>query len=248
MGALTSIKLREIYDTFKDVKIAKDGRLILNLPKKGMRYTKLMRLRQFVHNAYFIPIIYDESTQTFQWNHASTYKFLTLLYEYFEYYKKDEWDKIRQLRNNTKESKHIVYAAGAIEKSPDGGIGSRKLLKKYLAGTKIRIINPCDFKFNKKYKTLDEFSQHHTRRSNWNHMHTVVAGDILAVKESDVVVAYIDEYIGTGTHSECTLAVGLHKPVYGIIKEGIDISQYPWLMGTMTRVFNSHEEFKKFIK
>jgi hypothetical protein len=247
MGAIELIKPRKIFDVFSEVDISRDKTLKIKLPQRGMRRQRMFQYRQYLQYKYCMPIEFREETDRFIWSNYSAYKFFKLLYEFFKYYQKSRWTQIKNNIKFNKNKKLILYAAGAIEKAPDGGRGSRDTLKKSLKFTRTRIINPCDFIFNKHYKSMKEFAQNNNPIENWKHMCTVVEGDIAAVKKSHAVVVWIDKYLGTGSHSECTLAKGLHKPVYAILDDNIELVQYPWLMGNTTRAFASHNAFREFI-
>ena len=245
MGAVVTD--RKIFDVFANIDITREKTLCLKLPDKGMRKQRILQYRQYLQNKYCMPIEYCESSNTIIWNNYSAYKFLKLFYEYFEYHQKSRWEQIKRTIKFNKDKRLIIYAAGAIEKAPDGGRSSRDNLKTSLKFTRTRIINPCDFVFNKQYKSMKEFAQSNSQLKNWKHMCKVVEGDIAAVKDSHAIVVWVDKYLGIGSHSECTLAKGLHKPVYAITDDGFDVTQYPWLMGTLTRVFKNHDAFRKFI-
>lgn len=156
--------------------------------------------------------------------------------------------KIDSTIKRTDDSMIKIYAAGAIEKAENFGIGPREELKSVMRFTRARIVNPCDFDYNKiEYPNMLSYQANHSPEETYKYAQPIVDGDIDAVINSDIVLVYLDEKCGIGTASEITLARAIGKPVYAVIAKNTDLNKIsPWILACPYRFFNSFNEFRKF--
>jgi hypothetical protein len=174
----------------------------------------------------------------------STFKLLKLIMPFIN----DDNHWVQKTLRSTRPAKITLYACGAIEKSPDHGKGYRKILRDVLISTKTKIIDPCDFVYNKEYDTLSEHRDKNTTNEAYRFSSTVVDGDLDAVRDSDAIVVWLDPYLGSGSTGEMSVARVLGIPVYGIAAEGFDVEKlHPWLMGCVTRFFSDMNSFRQFV-
>ena len=144
-----------------------------------------------------------------------------------------------------------LYLAGAIERSPDGGVGIREAVIEAFKDTdEVCLINPCDFQYNKGTKSMWDY-QHdksHTFYECFSHAEKIGRGDVEAVLECDAILVLLDDKCGAGTASECTLARYEGKPVLGLF---LDPNRWrdvhPWIIGKVSAFFNSVEELKAYV-
>jgi hypothetical protein len=209
-------------------------------------------MRNLIQYKYCLPIHFSHRQNCFILPAFSAFKYYKLVIDNLLTSPAIEkrWER---LRDETFDSKIKLYAAGAIERSPDKGVGSRRAIAKALKGQKVRIVNPCDFDFNKddanQHVSMTEFKKTHSFGELWIHSHQVVTGDVNAVFECDAIVLWADQYLGVGSTSEATLAQAIAKPVYVVPAPDFDIKKEinAWLLGCTTRFFDSLEDFTNFV-
>jgi len=144
-----------------------------------------------------------------------------------------------------------MYLAGAIEKSPDGGVGIRQKIQKEMSDLDIQLVNPCDFEYNQ-----DEFPTMWSHQRNLEndfeecmcHSRNIVEGDLDHVRLSDFILVILDENCGCGTASEVTIAQSEHIPVLGIfVNPEKWRTVHPWILSCVKRVFSNTEDLKRFL-
>ena len=74
----------------------------------------------------------------------------------------------------------------------------------------------------------------------------VVEGDLRSLRDSDGVVAVIDDGLRYGTSMEIVYAKEAHKLIYLIVTNGEE--KHPWLVYHAARIFTSFEEFERFLR
>lgn len=132
-----------------------------------------------------------------------------------------------------------IYLAGPIEKTKDGGIYIRKNVRKMLESISgVEIIDPCDFKINKRYKTLAEIV---ANNRNWKSLvRSVIDGDIDTVESVNLIVAVVNRAAGCGTTTEAVCAYRKGIPVVGYFTSA-DVYKdraeaiHAWLLASMAK-------------
>jgi hypothetical protein len=259
----------DIIEIYNDSVLKKiNNKLIYDLVKSNIRFIpakrrnlaavaiqfssvqKMLEFKKVLEYKYFLPIHYRWKYRELVFRGFSAYILLKLIKSYKKF-RSPKKDQLNRIIEQTKDCFIPVYAAGAIEKSPDKGIGYRTDLKEAVESTKVHIVDPCDFEYNicgNELKTLTEFDHENSLLQSYFHTRTVVEGDCAAVVETEAVIALLDQYLGVGTSGEITTAVAFKRPVYGIIGQEIELSSlHPWTRCCVSRYFRSIEELKNFI-
>lgn len=147
--------------------------------------------------------------------------------------------------------KYKFYLAGGIEKSPDAGIGDRqKLIELFKEVKHIKLVNPCDFKYNSpKYPTLWAFQKNisNSLRKCLNYHTRIADGDVQAVIKMNGIITLINPYGGPGTASEVTLAKYMNIPVFGLYDKSNWRECHPWILSRIDKFFDSPNKLKKYI-
>lgn len=212
---------------------------------------KMLELKRVLEYKWFLPIHYRWKYKQLIFKGYSAHLLLKLIepHQYFHTKKRKEFEYVL---NETAECSVPVYAAGAIEKAPDKGVGYRKDLKSAMEFTKVSVVDPCDFAYNLfqgKQKTLQEVDATSTLRDSYIKTRMVVEGDCAAVVETEAVIALVDQYLGSGTTSELTVAVAFKRPVYAILGSDIELKDIvPWVRCCASRYFRSIQELTDFVK
>lgn len=244
-NALSKLNSQTIIRSFPNFEFDKGLHVLIPLPTSKSLREKAFYTKWLLQYKYCLPIKYEIENDLLSLGDYATYKFLKIILPFAPRNKIDLWKTIIA---NKKESKISIYAAGAIELSPDKGIGSREIIKNSLKSTKSIVINPCDFEFNKNDMSLTNYRKVHSIHESWMHEQQIVSSDCDAVLAVDVIALWLDQYVGRGSTSECTLAKAMLKPVYAIIAPDYNIKKTPvWLLGCISRFFKSPEQFRKFI-
>lgn len=143
------------------------------------------------------------------------------------------------------------YLAGAIEKSPDHGIGVRQEIINLFKDTKYNLINPCDFDYNQsEFPTMWAFQKDtkHSIEACVEYAANIADGDVIAVAEATAVIAILDKNCGPGTSGEVTVAKYLGVPVLGIFTQGANWRDvHPWILSRVKRIFANPQELKNYI-
>ncbi len=233
-----------LKETFQNFKCDKDGRVIIEFPVR--KRSEFLFYKDLIEYKYCLPMTVEGNL--FYLSKYSSYKFIKLVMPHIKGVAKNSY--YTSILEEIKNEKLTIYAAGAIEKAPDHGVGFRVNLKEKLRFTKTNIVDPTDFEYNRQVEcsSLTEYGQKHSIGDYYKFVRNVVKGDIESVMSVDVVVANIDQYIGTGTPAETSVCVAMNKPVYGLVAEGFDIkSLRPWMLGTVTRFFPTIQSLREFI-
>jgi len=238
-------------DLPKSIEQSKNNITILRLnSRKSNLYPKLKELMEYKYGIP-MPILnyYQRKTKG-----ASSFieiipyvsnRILRLIYSHFP---SKDCNNIHKFIEKTNNASICIYAAGAIEKAPDHGVEYREILKKHFALTNIKIIDPCDFQYNKEVSSITEYISLHGIGLGYTFSKMVGHNDVAIVKKCDAVIIYIDQHIGAGSISECTVAKSYGKPVYGIISSDYDIKNiHPWLLGQIDRYFLSFQTLREFM-
>jgi len=212
---------------------------------------KMLEFKRVLEYKWFLPIHYRWKYKQLIFHGYSAHMLLRLIEPHQLFHSKKRKD-FEWVLEQTADCTIPVYAAGAIEKAPDKGVGYRRDLKAAMEFTKISIVDPCDFAYNLfqgKQKTLQEVDAASSLREAYIKTRMVVEGDCAAVVETEAVMALIDQYLGSGTTSELTVAVAFKRPIYGVIGEGVDLKNItPWVRACPSRYFESIQALANFVK
>lgn len=212
---------------------------------------KMLEFKRVLEYKWFLPIHYRWKYKQLIFRGYSAYLLLKLIEPHQLFHSKKRKD-FEWILEQTTDCTVPVYAAGAIEKAPDKGIGYRRDLKAAMEFTKVSIVDPCDFAYNLfqgKQKTLQEVDAVCSLRDSYIKTRTVVEGDCAAVVETEAVMALIDQYLGSGTTSELTVAVAFKRPVYAVLGEGMELKDVtPWVRCCPSRYFGSIQALANFVK
>lgn len=144
-----------------------------------------------------------------------------------------------------------IYLAGGIEKSEDGGRNSRLVVHTALDGIAgINLIDPCDFEYNKEYKSMGEIVAH---KRNWRHLiRTIMQNDIKTVEDMDAVIAILDGTAGPGTVVETICAYRRNIPIIGYYTKDVYKNRrtaiYPWLLAVLDKECTNAAQLRKAVK
>jgi hypothetical protein len=148
----------------------------------------------------------------------------------------------------------LVYLAGAIENSPDRGMGWRREISEFLIhDLKHAVFNPCleenqlltsdEFRQFREWKTTDISKFKQT-------IHKIIRNDISTLIEKvDYIICLWDEHIlqGGGTQGELTMAFWYQIPVY--LWLGMPMEQVSsWVIGCTTEIFSDYSSLKSYLK
>jgi nucleoside 2-deoxyribosyltransferase len=122
-----------------------------------------------------------------------------------------------------------VYLAGAIQDSTDSGIGWRDRLTPKLEQLGWSVYNPCKSEANLADGTLDQAKE---TMANWiasgqrelfvTHMRAIRKDDLRMVKESSVVIVYLDQKQKPGgTIAEMQVAFDSGIPLYVMSRDAL---------------------------
>lgn len=141
-----------------------------------------------------------------------------------------------------------IYLCGAIEKEKDGGRGIRSKIKKHFSNTSVEFIDPCEFEFNKNYKSATEIRRAYP--CTWKPIiKGMINGDLNGVKESGVVLAILNKNAYIGSYSEIIFAGYNNIPV---ILYFIDDTKYEdmhcWVQASSSHVVYSLKDLSKVIE
>jgi len=143
------------------------------------------------------------------------------------------------------------YLAGAIDKSPDHGIGVRQQIIDFFKDTKYQLINPCDFDYNQsEFPTMWAYQKDgsHDLENCHQYASNIADGDVIEVAESTAIIVILDKYCGPGTSGEVTVARYLNIPVLGVFTKDTNWREVaPWILSRVKRFFFSPEELKKYL-
>ena len=145
-----------------------------------------------------------------------------------------------------------IYLAGAIEKSKDGGVYIRKNVRKTLESIPdVKVIDPCDFKINKRYKTLAEIVAGNRK---WRSLvRKVIDGDIETVESVSLIVVVVNRAAGCGTTTEAVTAYRKGTPVVGyftsedVYKDRAEVI-HPWLLASFSKECISLSSLKRIVE
>lgn len=220
-----------------------DGLVFIPIPAR--KRNEYLEFRNKLHYVYCMPMTIQG--RGFLLPPFSTHKFLQLVKDHLSISvaKRKYLDSVVE---EYEKANVLLYAAGAIEKSPDHGVGSRRALRECLKFAPAEVIDPCDFECNSDYKTFARHLDRTSLKNNYWFTRNVIFNDVAEVQRADAVVVWLDEYIGTGTPAECTLAIVQGKPVYGVVADNFGIDRLnPWMRATITRFFSSNADFRDFL-
>ncbi len=240
---LRKVSGKNLLETFSNFRVTEKGQVFISFPERKMG--EYLHLKDLVEYKYCLPISLGKGG--FLFSPYSSYKFITLVLPYLKLSIKKKLF-IDSVLEEYKNIPVTIYAAGAIEKAPDHGVGFRQTLKDIFHFTKTKIVDPTDFEYNKNTSSLTEYGKTATLDDYYKLARKVIYGDINAVIDADIIVSNLDQYIGVGTPAETTLNMAQRKPVYGVVANGFDIRQlHPWMFGTITRFFPSFSALRDFI-
>ena len=143
-----------------------------------------------------------------------------------------------------------VYLAGAVEHAPDGGLGWRARVERFLGSFPGAVcVNPAV----NETKPLTE--EERARFRKWREtdyprfhgvMQKIIQWDLEQLSRCQAVICFWDDACarGAGTQGELTLAWRLGLPVY--LVAGVPLGEVPsWALGCASEVFESPEALEK---
>jgi nucleoside 2-deoxyribosyltransferase len=144
------------------------------------------------------------------------------------------------------------YLSGGIEHSGDGGRGWRRDIGLFLEGLGDEVYDPAADE--KKDLTDEELLHFRAWKTDSPErfrgvIRKIIAWDLARIEgQCDCVLAYWDESAarGGGTAAEITLAYRLGKPVYLVLGMPRE-SASGWVLAAATEIFDSFDEFKRWI-
>ncbi|GAB4375119.1 MAG: hypothetical protein Kow0042_20290 [Calditrichia bacterium] len=153
-----------------------------------------------------------------------------------------------------KEQKPLVYLAGAIERSPDGGCYWREEISKFLVNELGHwVFNPC----REEHHILTPEEANHFR--SWKEsditkfrktISKIIRNDLSILhNRADYIICYWDEYVlyGGGTHGELTFAFWFDIPVYMVTHIPLR-EMSSWIVGCTTEIFPNFDLLKNFLR
>lgn len=140
------------------------------------------------------------------------------------------------------ERKHIIYLAGAMQYSPDGGKKWRRNLKSLLNDRGYYCIDPT----KEEDVLLLEDGWKNSLSNNFNkfqkNMQTIINHDLYFVDMSDHVICNYDDFAGGGTFHEIGECFLKKKNLYLLNLKNIPLHKMSWwALGCCTKVVSSYE-------
>jgi len=143
-----------------------------------------------------------------------------------------------------------IYLAGAIEKSKDGGVWIRQSVHNALDNVEgVELLDPCDFEFNKKYKSLSELIEKHRQ---WRAItRKVMEKDIDTVLGADAIITIVNKLAGGGTITESVMAWDAGIPVIGYFSKDVFNNRkglHPWLLAALSDECDNPDDLVRIVK
>lgn len=145
------------------------------------------------------------------------------------------------------ERKHVIYLAGGMQKSPDGGVKWRRNIKQLLNQRGYYCIDPTK---EENCLLLDD-GWRNSISDNFElfqkNMRTIIDKDLYFVNMAEHIVCLYDDYIGGGTFHEMGEGYLLNKKLYLINSNKYDLQKMNWwALGCCTKVVNSYEDLMDY--
>lgn len=145
------------------------------------------------------------------------------------------------------------YIAGSIDNNPDFGKGSRAVIRGVLEDLGIDFFCPALSEANQRNMEQKESLKDMLINAgdDWlrvlqTEINEIVETDLDGLKECNGVIVILDQYIGSGTASECTVARELGFPVLGIFVTGENPHLVsPWTQSRVTEYVDGLEGLKE---
>lgn len=139
--------------------------------------------------------------------------------------------------------KHVVYLAGGMQSSPDGGVKWRRNIRLALNKKGYYCIDPTkeeDFILLNKYWKKDIENNFNLFQQN---MREIIANDLHFVNMADSIVCLYDEFLGGGSYHEIGESYLKNKKLYVININKLPLSKLSWwVLGCATKIVNTYEE------
>lgn len=148
--------------------------------------------------------------------------------------------------------KPTIYLAGAMEKSPDNGVGWRLRIEKWLEENGWIVFNPCKRElniFSSRGVTAESFSKLKTKKTLSTFqsiMSDLIDYDLDTIRNSDVVLVYWDEYVAGGTFHEMGYADQIGVPI--VIMSKVPLKKMSgWYLTFARKIFWKWKDVKEFL-
>lgn len=145
-----------------------------------------------------------------------------------------------------------AYLAGAMEHAPDRGRGWREKVVPVLGDLGHAWFNPCTEEAT--LLSPEERSGFRAWKADGDDrflplMRRIIGHDIAALKASDYVICYWDEYArgSGGSASEVTLGYMWNKPVY-LVRCTPRAELSAWIQGCASQIFDTLDELFTFLR
>jgi hypothetical protein len=139
-------------------------------------------------------------------------------------------------------SKIKWYIAGSIDKNPDFGKGSRALIRDMLDEMGLDYFCPALTEANRRnmekkeslWDLMASKGPDRWKEALAERVKPLVDDDMEGLRECTGVIVLLDQYIGCGTASECTVGKERGLPIVGLFLPGVQpLKVAPW---TLTRI------------
>jgi hypothetical protein len=145
------------------------------------------------------------------------------------------------------ERKHVIYLAGGMQRSPDGGVKWRRNIKQLLNQRGYYCIDPTK---EENCLLLDDGwrdSMNNNFELFQKNMRIIIDRDLYFVKMSENIVCLYDDYLGGGTFHEMGESYLLNKKLYIINGNQHNLKNMNWwALGCCTKIVNSYEDLIKY--
>lgn len=139
--------------------------------------------------------------------------------------------------------KHIVYLAGGMQSSPDGGVKWRRNLKLLLNQKGYYCIDPTK---EENFMLLNECWKNDIENNFelfQKNMRSIIVNDLDFVDKSESIVCLYDEFLGGGSYHEIGESYLKNKKLYIININKLPLSKLSWwVLGCATKIVNTYEE------
>lgn len=148
------------------------------------------------------------------------------------------------------------YIAGSIDNNPDFGASMRAKVRELLDSIGIDYFCPALSEANQRHmeqkESLKDILRHAGegwREALSTQIMDIVEDDLDGLRNCGGVIVILDQYIGSGTASECTVAHEYNMPVLGFFVDNEDPHQVsPWTLSRVTEFCDGLEGIKEAVE